>query len=176
MAKLCFELARLDHAKAIEAMRIASAADLTAKLGSGPWSGVTKLASIRERIKCADPENLRRTTLYVACQGGIVVGAVAASTFPPGFWRRSYWSAGKEVGLGVFGLVVPPELQRQGIGRFLMNSVEQLAREHQIGFVRLDAFLLNPFSVAFYQAVGYNKRVEIDLRGTGLILFEKSIP
>ena len=115
MDGLTFELARLEHAKAVKAMRIASAADLTKKLGPGYWSGSTKISSIRERIKCADPEKLRATTLYVACRNGELVGSITVSTYPPGFWRRAYWQSGKEPGLGVFNLVVFPNCNAKAL-------------------------------------------------------------
>ena len=175
MEGLTFELARPEHAKAIDAMRIESALDLTVKLGAGHWSSYTKIAAIRERIKQADPEMLRRTTLYVARRGELVLGSVMVSTYPPGFWRQAYWQSGKETGLGVFYLVVFPDYQRQGIGQFLMDSVEQLARDHGIGYVRLDAFAVNPISTGFYRAIGYEERAVIDLRGCGLVLFEKQV-
>jgi ribosomal protein S18 acetylase RimI-like enzyme len=170
---LTFELAGPEHAKAVDEMRAASAQDLTDKLGQGHWSRSTKIASVRERIKCADPTNLRGTTLYIACRGNDVVGSVMVSTYPPGFWRKAYWQDGKASGLGVFYLVVPPEFQRQGIGKFLMESVEQLAKAHGIEWVRLDAYADNPISTGFYRTIGYEERAAIDLRGIGLVLFEK---
>lgn len=172
---MTFELARPEHAKSVDSIRLLSALALTEQLGAGHWSGSTKLASIRERIKFADPEELRRTTLYVACRDGEVVGSVTVSTYPPGFWRRAYWNDGSSLGLGVFYLVVPPALQGQGIGRFLMEGVEQLARDHGISWVRLDAYSENPISTAFYRAIGYEERAVIDVRGVGLVLFEKAV-
>ena len=71
-----------------ELMREAASIDLTEKLGQGHWSGSSQLRSIRERIGCADPESLRRSTLYVATLEGVVVGSVVVGTFPPGFWKR----------------------------------------------------------------------------------------
>src|SRR5579862_3530891 len=121
-----FDLARLEDAKAIEAMRRASSEHLVATLGPGPWRGVSRLQGIRERIKLGDPEKLRHNTLYVARRDERVVGSVVVSTFPPGFWKRSYWTEPKAIGLGVFNLVVWPELQRQGIGRYLMEQIEAL--------------------------------------------------
>jgi ribosomal protein S18 acetylase RimI-like enzyme len=56
-----------------------------------------------------------------------------------------------------------------------MESIEELARSHGIPFVRLDAFTTNPFSNAFYRSIGYQKRIDIDLRGTGLTLYEKDL-
>ncbi|MFI5384886.1 MAG: GNAT family N-acetyltransferase [Fimbriimonadales bacterium] len=175
MIGLSFELARREHAKAIESMRRASADDLTLKLGPGHWSGSNRIRSIRERIDCADPEALRRTTLYVAGNEGEAVGSVAVSTFPPGFWKRSLWQEPKAVGLGVFNLVVFPEYQGMGIGRFLMEGVERLATVRNIPFVRLDAYTANPYSTDFYRHLGYDDRGSIEVRTVGLILFEKAI-
>lgn len=172
---LTFELARLEHAKSIERMRNEVSEDLTAKLGPGHWSGKSRVASIRERIQQGDPEVLRHRTLYVATNDSEAVGSVAVSSYPPGFWRREYWREPKALGLGVYGLTVFPDLQGQGIGLFLMGGVEQLARDRQIAYVRLDAYSANPFSTTFYRKLGYEERREIDLRGVGLILFEKAI-
>src|SRR5579862_1372504 len=118
MVGTSFELARREHAEAIVNMRRESGLFLNEKLGSGNWSGSTRIQSIRERIDCADPEQLRKMTLYVACRDGKPVGSVAVSTFPPGFWKRAYWREPRAPGLGVFNLVVYPELQGKGIGRF----------------------------------------------------------
>lgn len=172
---LTFELARMEHAKAIERMRNAASEDLTARLGEGPWTGKSRVASIRDRIEQGDPANLRYRTLYVACRASEAVGSVIVSTFPIGFWKKEYWRDPKAVGLGVYSLTVHPEHQRQGVGRFLMESVESLARDHQIAYVRLDAFSANPISTAFYRTLGYDEQREIDLRGTKLTLFEKAV-
>jgi|GEM_PF-1490549 len=175
MTEVCFELATRDHAKAIEGMRRASGAFLTEKLGPGHWSGSTRIQSIRERIHNADPDSLRRMTLFIASKGGEAVGSVAVSTFPPGFWKRHFWREPKASGLGVFNLVVYPELQGKGIGRFLMDGVEGLARDHGIPYVRLDAYTANPFSTGFYRHIGYEERAKIDVRSVRLTLFEQGV-
>ncbi|MBC8065863.1 MAG: GNAT family N-acetyltransferase [Chlorobia bacterium] len=173
--KLTFELARLEHAKAIERMRNEASMDLTTKIGIGHWSGKSRVASIRERIELADPTILRHRTIYVATRDGEAVGSVVVSTYPIGFWKKEYWQDPAVMGLGAYGLTVFPSLQGQGVGRFLMEEVEQLARDHLIPFVRLDAYLANPFSTAFYRKLGYEERREIDVRGVRLILFEKRV-
>jgi len=175
MSDLIFELARREDAQGIDAMRAESRVDLHAKYGLGQGSGLSRLSSIRERIAAADPQELRRSTIYCATREGQPVGSVVVSTFPPGFWKRSFWTEPKAPGLGVFNLVVFPGLQRQGIGRFLMEGVERLGAEHGIPFVRLDAYVVNPVSTTFYRAIGYEERATINLRGCGLILFEKRV-
>ena len=156
-------------------MRNASAIDLTHRIGIGHWSGRSRIQSIRERIALGDPKTLRHGTLYVAIGGAEVVGSVVVSTFPPAFWKRNLWNEPRAAGLGVFALVVLPQFQRLGIGRFLMEGVELLAQEREIRYVRLDAYALNPISTAFYRRIGYEDRGEIDLRGVRLVLFEKHI-
>lgn len=173
--KLTFELATLVHAKAIEQMRHLASEDLQRKLGPGHWSGRSRLASIRERIKLADPEQLRSKTLYVALSNDLAVGSVGVGTAAPGFWRRSYWKDPKARALGVFDLVVAPEFQGRGIGRYLMERTEVLAKEHGLEYVRLDAFASNPYSTAFYRRIEFDERATIDVRGCGLILFEKYV-
>jgi len=173
--ELTFELARREHGRGIETMRRLSAIDLTERLGGGHWSGFSRLQSIRERIDCADPGILRRMTLFVACEGTEPVGSVAVSTFPPGFWKRSYWQDPKAAALGVFNLVVLPSQQRRGIGSFLMAGVEELAMDRGFEFIRLDAYSHNPTSTAFYRAIRYEERRTIEVRTVGLVLFEKRI-
>jgi GNAT superfamily N-acetyltransferase len=175
MDELTFELARKEHAKPIEQMRREVAADLTEKLGAGHWSGFTRLPSIRERIMCADPDNLRRMTLYVACHRGLPVGSVAVTTLPPGFWRRNYWREPKASHLGVFNLAVFPRQQRCGVGRFIMNSIERLAFDHGYAYIRLDAYTDDPTSQCFYQALGYDEARRIDVRLVALTLYEKCV-
>lgn len=169
-----FEVARLEHAIAISEMRAAAGNALTASLGPGNWAGSSLVPSIKERIRLADP-TLHRSTLFVAVEDGRAVASVALSTFAPGFWKKSYWSEPKAQGLGVFALVVHPDVQRRGLGRYVMDETEALAGSRNIPFVRLDAFAVNPFSNAFYGALGYDRRIEIDLRGTGLVLYEKRV-
>ncbi len=170
-----FELARLEHAKAIESMRNAASADLTAKLGPGHWGGLARIQSIRERIRAADPGALRRMTLFVATHNGGALGSIAVSTWPPGFWKRQYWRDPKATGLGVFGLTVFPEHQGKGLGKLLMEGAEQEARSHGIPYVRLDAYSVNPFSNGFYQAIGYEECGDIEVHGCALVQYEKGV-
>ncbi len=173
MSRLIFELGRLEHAKAIQEMRQASSDFLTQKLGLGHWTATSRLPSIKERLGLGDPVNLSRNTIFVASQNGEPVASVVVSTFPPGFWKRSYWAEPSAKGLGVFNLVVLPELQGMGLGRFVMDGVEGLAMNIECPAVRLDAYAANPYSNGFYRHIGYQERATFDLRGVGLVLYEK---
>ncbi len=175
MVDLVFRLAAREDARQIEQMRNLSSLDLTRRLGPGHWSGPSRIQSIRERIDNPDPVHLRKKTLFVATRGGHVCGSVAVTTFPPGFWKRTLWAEGNETGLGVFALVVHPELAGQGIGTFVTQNVERLAIEHTIRYVRLDAYADNPLAQRFYEKSGYQNRGKVDVRGVELVLYEKRV-
>jgi GNAT superfamily N-acetyltransferase len=52
-------------------------------------------------------------------------------------------------------LVVAPEAEGQGVGRALLESVEQWARDHHCLEVVLDVFSGNEAAMAFYERCGY---------------------
>ncbi len=172
---LCFRPAEAGDAKAVATMRIAANEKLTRLLGPGPWTRKIHVGSIRERIRDADVETLRRSTLFVLSDGDDTLGSVIVSTYSPGFWKQMYWQEGRAHALGVFNLVVHPDVQSQGLGKRVMNEVERLAQAHSLAYVRLDAYAFNPYSVGFYRAIGYDERAQIDLRGCDLVLFEKRV-
>ena len=147
MSELRFRQAQRVDVDSIFEMRNASANSLTKLLGEGHWSGQARRQSIR----------------------------VCVSSFPPGFWKRQYWREPCAVALGVFHLVVHPTYQRKGIGRFLMQQVELIARSHGIDYVRLDAYSLNPVSREFYRSLGYEERHSIDVRSVALVMMEKRL-
>ncbi len=173
MNELQFCLASGEHARQIEEIRNATSRELTLLLGPGHWSSPARIASIRERIKCADPERLRKLTLFAAVEGGRAVGSIAVSTFLPGFWKRKYWTEPTSDALGVFNLAVHPIFQRRGIGAFLMQEVEALAMSKNLPYIRLDAYATNPMSNRFYEAIGYQFQGMIDVKGVELNLYER---
>lgn len=172
---LQFGIALAEDAKAVEEMRRLAAQDLTARFGQGHWSGESKLAGIRERIKLGDEETLRPSTLFVLRKDRLAVASLVLSRHMPSFWKASYWKEPKAIAVGVTNLVVHPQYQRQGLGRLIMDGAEKHSRDRRIEFMRLDAYTDNPISTNFYRALGYDERIAIDLRGTKLTLFEKRL-
>jgi GNAT superfamily N-acetyltransferase len=121
----------------------------------------------------SDPERLTRKSLFAAVSGDQAVGSVALSKFLPSFWKKNLWRDPGAIAVGVFDLVVHPDHQAKGVGRFLMLEVEHLAPSYGCSTVRLDAFAENPLSLGFYRHIGYDDRGVIDLRGCSLRLFER---
>lgn len=89
--------------------------------------------------------------ILVAQIGGNVVGYVqfsaANSSAHPYLVTRSYVS--------VAILIIQKQYRRQGIGKALMNEVNNWAQEHHMTNIELNVYELNPEAIAFYEALGY---------------------
>jgi GNAT superfamily N-acetyltransferase len=152
----------------------AAALALTEALGPGYWSKRASPRRMRERIDDSDPALIEKAW-FVACERGEVLGVIALATRPFRLWKRALWACPDEPALGVFDLAVHPHDWRRGVGRALMRFAERTARARGLGWVRLDAFAANPWSNAFYDGIGYDRRGEVSAGGVPLILWERKV-
>ncbi|MBQ6018746.1 MAG: GNAT family N-acetyltransferase [Clostridia bacterium] len=85
--------------------------------------------------------------VFVAETNGKAVGFVHAECY-----RCLYF----EDALNILGLAVLPEYRRNGIGRMLMDAVEDHARIHGIAVIRLNSGASRTGAHAFYRSIGYD--------------------
>jgi GNAT superfamily N-acetyltransferase len=116
-----------------------------------------------------------RNVYLVLAEDGKGVATFAVSEKMPRFWPPTMWRVPEAPALGVFELSVLPTHQRQGIGTWIMRAVEELAREQGYHFVRLDAYEVNPRSVAFYRKLRYDERGRVVVGNTALLCFEQDV-
>ena len=64
-------------------------------------------------------------------------------------------SRGSDAGLNVLGLAVFPSAQGRGIGRQLMERVEELAKSKHYAFIRLNSASHRKEAHLFYERIGY---------------------
>ena len=69
---------------------------------------------------------------------------------------QMYESFYSELGLNILGLAVNPDFQGRGIGRKLMNKLEQYAVENRISFIRLNSAMKREEAHKFYEHIGYS--------------------
>ena len=67
-----------------------------------------------------------------------------------------YESFYSDLGLNILGLAVNPDFQGRGIGRKLMNKLEQYAVENRISFIRLNSAMKREEAHKFYEHIGYS--------------------
>ena len=68
---------------------------------------------------------------------------------------QMYESFYSDLGLNILGLAVNPDFQGRGIGRKLMNKLENYAVDNNISFVRLNSALRREDAHNFYKHIGY---------------------
>ena len=69
---------------------------------------------------------------------------------------QMYESFYSDLGLNILGLAVNPDFQGRGIGRKLMNKLEEYAVDNNISFIRLNSALKREEAHKFYEHIGYN--------------------
>ena len=68
---------------------------------------------------------------------------------------QMYESFYSDLGLNILGLAVNPDFQGEGIGRKLMNKLEDYAVDNNISFIRLNSAMKREDAHNFYEYIGY---------------------
>ena len=84
--------------------------------------------------------------VYEERQTGHILGYVEAEV---------YESLYSDAGLNILGLAVFPSAQGRGIGRQLMERVEELAKSKHYAFIRLNSASHRKEAHLFYERIGY---------------------
>jgi ribosomal protein S18 acetylase RimI-like enzyme len=161
---LVFASAMDTDAAAIAALRMATARDLTARFGAGPWSFATESES-------SVVAELRTSTILFARDEGTVVGALRLSTKSPWIGNLDFF-APRERPIYLTSMAVMPKRQRQGIGRQLLAHARTTAVSMRGDAIRLDSYDALAGAGEFYRKCGFQERRRSEYNGTPLIWFE----
>lgn len=96
--------------------------------------------------KFNQPDSGHFCFVYEEDQTGHILGYVEA---------EAYESIYSDPGLNVLGLAVFPFAQGRGIGRQLMEQVEELAKSRHYTFIRLNSASHRKEAHIFYEHIGY---------------------
>jgi ribosomal protein S18 acetylase RimI-like enzyme len=118
--------------------------------GVAPWRDATAVgAAVEEWVREAvDSDASERRAVFVAEEGGEVVGFVTMST-------RRYFGGDLDAYVGE--LVVDRRAEGRGVGRMLMTAAEDWARGQGLAHISLDTGAANAHARAFYRALGYEE-------------------
>lgn len=109
--------------------------------------------------------------MLVARRGRRLVGTLRLATKKPWAIDVSYFSA-VERPLYLLDMAVKPEVQRQGIGRAMLEEARRLARAYPADAIRLDSYDSPAGAGPFYARCGFAEVGRVVYRGTPLIYFE----
>src|SRR6185295_7069679 len=117
--RLRLQLATVEQAPEISALRLAVAACLGEKFGAGPWSRTSTVKGVLY--------DLRHSVLYVAVRRGKIIATLALCTKKPWAIDRQFFTKCRRP-LYLVSMAVAPELQGRGIGRLCLVEAEKIAR------------------------------------------------
>jgi GNAT superfamily N-acetyltransferase len=145
-------------------LRTEVAADLTRRFGQGHWSApVTQQGELR---------NIKTSRVLVARdENGTIIGTLRLATKKPWAIDKTYFS---NVGQPLYltDMAVAPAMQRQGVGRRLLEEARAIAAAWPGDAIRLDAYDAAAGAGGFYAKCGFQAVGRITYRGVPLIYFE----
>jgi len=161
--KLSFSIANLADAPALAALHTSVAEDLTLRNGHGFWS--TKTSEKGALL------GIRTTRVVVARIGKTIVGTLRLQTKKPWAIDVSYFTR-VETAIYLTSMAVVPSMQRQGIGRSLLEEAKRQVEAWPAGAIRLDAFDADAGAGEFYAKCGFREKGRVVYRKNPLIYFE----
>lgn len=129
--RLKLQLAEMEDAESVAALRNAASDDLTFKLGKGWWTSHTTTAVALH--------DLRNAELHVVLHRGEIIASLVLAKQPSRTLDAKYFSGIKRPSF-LSSLTVAPELQRQGYGRACLAEAAKLARRAKAGAIFADIF------------------------------------
>lgn len=157
-------VAREEDAAAIASYRTAAAMRLTEKYGIGHWSSPSSEKQVLR--------SLRSGRVVVARNGAGVIGSLTLVTKKPWAIDASYFTEVPRP-LYLLDMAVDPVAQGRGVGRFLLDEAERIAREWPSQAIRLDAYDAPAGAGVFYAKCGYQEKGRVVYRGVPLLYYER---
>jgi GNAT superfamily N-acetyltransferase len=116
-------------------------------------------------------DRVERGELYVCIRDGEVIGSLTTQEADPELWGEDEGEC-----LYLHTLVVRPDLRKTGLGHWLLQWVEILARQRGKTKVRLDCLAQSEALRRYYQAAGYEERGIKQMNETwAAVLLEKRV-
>jgi len=161
--RLRFSIAVQADAPELAALHNSANEDLTKRFGQGPWS---TLATEKHVLF-----NMRHKRIIVARKGKRIVGTLNLQTKKPWAIDVSYFTPVKK-SIYLTGMAVIPAIQKQGVGRALLEEAINQTREWPVDAIRLDAWDANAGAGPFYAKCGYREVAKVVYKRNPLTYFE----
>jgi GNAT superfamily N-acetyltransferase len=164
--KLVFATATNSDAAELAALGTAVAHELTRQYGQGPWSSARTERSVLSELR-----RPRFSRIVIARSNRRIVGTLRVATKKPWAIDTAYFTAVTKP-LYLTGMAVHPDVQRQGVGRLLLERAEAIARAWPADAIRLDAFDAAAGAGAFYAKCGFREVARVRYKSNPLVYFE----
>ncbi len=116
---------------------------------------------------------MKEKDIYIVYQQTDPIATFNVSTHSREYYVDHLWSNPNESAIYLGQLGIQPYLQGNGIGKWCMHQVEQIAREKKCKAIRFDALLIHPWLSLFYEKLGYRRCGIVKPAEWELVCFEK---
>lgn len=161
--ELTFAAATYSDAAQIAGLRTAAADHLTREYGRGHWSSAVTEKGVMT--------GLRSSRVLIAHDGSRVVATLTLGTKKPWAIDPAYFTSVRRP-VYLTDMAVDPALQRQGIGRRLLEEARTAGRMLPGDALRLDAYDADAGAGGFYAKCGFREVGRVIYRQTPLVYFE----
>ncbi|MDR3458177.1 MAG: GNAT family N-acetyltransferase [Verrucomicrobiae bacterium] len=165
--RLHLQLATVEQAPEISALRLAVAARLTTQFGPGPWSRTSTVNGVLY--------DLRHSVLYVARRRNQIIATLALGTRKPWAIDYKFFTPCRRP-LYLVSMAVAPALQGRGIGRLCLAGAKKHAAAWPADTLRLDAYDHAAGAGEFYRRCGFTEVGRAVYHDVPLIYFELKLP
>ncbi len=120
-------------------------------------------------------EDIRKQTLYLAFQGQELIALYSISRDCDDQYQNAQWENDGLSAIILHRFCVSPRFQNRGIGKLVLQHIEEQVRDLGYRSIRLDVFTGNPFAQKLYLHHGYVPRGYADWRKGRFALLEKEL-
>ena len=92
-------------------------------------------------------------TLYTVTEGAQLIAIYTINTEYNPEYLNTKWTYNGEMTCIIHRLCVSPEVQNRGIGKIVLNHIENQLQNIEVESVRLDVFSENPYAIRLYEKV-----------------------
>lgn len=119
--------------------------------------------------------DIQNETLYTVIDNNVVIAIYVINRECDEEYYNCKWEFDTETACIIHRLCVSPVIQNRGIGKQILNHIEEQLRDLGFSSVRLDVFTENPHAIRLYEKNGYIKRGYADWRKGRFWLMEKKL-
>ena len=120
-------------------------------------------------------EDIEKKTLYLAYVEENFAALYVISGECDEQYRNGQWKYDERSAFVLHRLCVSPLFQNQGIGKTVLQHIEEQVKDMGYNSIRLDTFTENPFAQKLYLHSGYESRGYADWRKGRFDLMEKKL-
>ena len=120
-------------------------------------------------------EDIKKNNLYVVLDEDKLVAIYVISGECDEEYKNGKWQFDDQAAYILHRFCVSPKMQNRGLGKIVLNHVEQQIKDMGYQSVRLDTFTQNPFAQKLYRNNGYESRGYADWRKGRFDLMEKGL-